>query len=96
MKYNTLVVASNPKGEVLWTARTRRDLEKRLNKQVSSRNEDSQRWHVKNPAGVNSLCEVDEVRCGIFNDELRLNIRLERLVSGNAKQRRKFRRLKSA
>lgn len=91
MGFNTVVQAINRKtGDVLWEVRTRRDFISMWGKVPRSRNDNSNRWRVTDPAGVNSLCAIDE--CREFTREITLGTYLERLVSGNSKQRRAYRR----
>lgn len=91
MRLVTRIDAFSHEGVFLWTVRTRRDLEQRLGHPVYSRNEDRRRWNVRDPAGLNSLCGVDESSSGI-SAKLHLRCRLEQVSPGNAKQRRAARR----
>lgn len=91
MRLVTRIDAVSPEGVFLWTVRTRRDLEQRLGHPVYSRNEDRRRWNVLDPAGLNSLCGVDESSSS-SSAKLHLRCRLEKVSPGNAKQRRTSRR----
>lgn len=91
MGFNTVVQAiDNKTHDVLWEVRTRRDFISLYGKAPESRRERKPYWKVADPAGVNSLNEIDEV--GMFTRAFSLSWQLERLVSGNSKQRRAYRR----
>lgn len=91
MRLVTRIDAFSHEGVFLWTVRTRRDLEQRLGHPVYSRNEDRRRWNVLDPAGLNSLCGVDE-SSSRFPAKIQLCCRLEKVRPGNARQRRAARR----
>lgn len=91
MKLQTVIDVQSANGALLGTVRTRAALENMLGMAVWSRNEDRHRWRVMDLNARDSLCGIDEVSCG-FAAKKRLCLRLERPVSGNAKQRRGIRR----
>jgi hypothetical protein len=93
MTLKTIVDAYGPDGKILWTARTRRDLEKKLGRPAFSRNDNPRCWSVTDPSGCHSLVDVDEVSSGDWKTTL-LRFRLERVGTGNSKQRRRQRRTK--
>lgn len=91
MSFNTFVQAiDNKTHEVLWEVRTRRDFISLYGEAPESRRKRKPYWKVADPSGVNSLNEIDEA-C-MFARAFSLSRHLERLVSGNSKQRRAYRR----
>lgn len=72
------------------TVRTRRDFIKFLGVEPLSRNENCRRWNTPAPDAVKSLCPIDE--CFGYGRDITVYFHFERLISGNAKQRRAWRR----